>query len=335
MWLEIKYTKLLGNSLNKFKIIKESPFLAKCRCPVCGDSKKNISKTRGFFFVNKENIQYKCFNCGYSSKFSNFLKLIDNYLYTQFNFEKFSAIKDYKIETKSFYNRKNNLDGLISVSDLDQNHYVIQYLNSRKIENFYRNFLYQPKFVKWANTLLNYELKIKEHPRLIIPFYDNTNKVFLYQARSFGKEEPKYFTIKLNEELPKIYGLNTVNLDKCVYVVEGAIDSMFLNNSIAISDANYSSNSFVNTIKNKIIVPDQEPRNLEIVNNISKVIDKGWNVCIIEENLPGKDINEWIVSGMKIHEVKYIIDKNVVNGLEARLKFQKWKKINNLEKGFI
>ena len=37
-----------------------------------------------------------------------------------------------------------------------------------------------------------------EHPRMIIPFYDVDNNVFAIQGRAFGKEQPKYLTIKLH-----------------------------------------------------------------------------------------------------------------------------------------
>ena len=51
----------------------------------------------------------------------------------------------------------------------------------------------------------------KDHPRLIIPFYDTTGKIFAFQGRAFGKEQPKYLTIKLDENKQKVYGLDKVN----------------------------------------------------------------------------------------------------------------------------
>jgi DNA primase len=36
----------------------------------------------------------------------------------------------------------------------------------------------------------------KDHPRLIIPFYDTTGKLFAFQGRAFGNEQPKYLTVK-------------------------------------------------------------------------------------------------------------------------------------------
>jgi DNA primase len=62
---------------------------------------------------------------------------------------------------------------------------------------------------------------------LIIPFYDVDNEVFALQGRSFGKEQPKYLTIKLQENKQKIFGLERVNLHNTLYIVEGPLDSLF------------------------------------------------------------------------------------------------------------
>ena len=77
---------------------------------------------------------------------------------------------------------------------------------------------------------------------MIIPFYDKTGKLIGFQGRAFGKEEtPKYLTIMLDVDAPKLYGLDTVNFTEKIYVLEGPIDAMFIDNSIAISGADASS----------------------------------------------------------------------------------------------
>ena len=51
----------------------------------------------------------------------------------------------------------------------------------------------------------------------------------------FGKEQPKYLTIKLDENKQKVYGLDTVNLQEHIHIVESPIDSMFLKIVSALS----------------------------------------------------------------------------------------------------
>ena len=69
---------------------------------------------------------------------------------------------------------------------------------------------------------------------------------------------------------------------------------------------------------------DNEPRNREIVNRISKVIDRGDKVVIWPRKIQQKDINDMVLAG---HNVQDVVDSNVYSGLEATLKFNDWKKV--------
>ena len=60
--VDAKYISLLSTRLEKFKKVK--PTLYNFRCPICGDSKKNKNKTRGYIYPVKANTNFKCHNCG-------------------------------------------------------------------------------------------------------------------------------------------------------------------------------------------------------------------------------------------------------------------------------
>ena len=86
-FIDVKYINLISSRLSKFKKVK--PTLYNCRCPICGDSKKNKSKARGYFYQVKNNTNFKCHNCGINISFNNFLKEIDSTTHKQYVFEKF------------------------------------------------------------------------------------------------------------------------------------------------------------------------------------------------------------------------------------------------------
>ena len=86
-FIDVKYINLISSRLLKFKKVK--PHLYNFRCPLCGDSKKNKNKARGYFYQVKNNTNYKCHNCGVNISFNNFLKEIDNTTHKQYIFEKF------------------------------------------------------------------------------------------------------------------------------------------------------------------------------------------------------------------------------------------------------
>ena len=85
--IDSKFINLLSAKLQKFKRVKSN--LYNFRCPICGDSHKNKSKTRGYLYSVKADINYKCHNCGASMTFSSFLKQQDPILHKQYVFERF------------------------------------------------------------------------------------------------------------------------------------------------------------------------------------------------------------------------------------------------------
>ena len=148
--------------------------------------------------------------------------------------------------------------------------------------------------------------------------------MFALQGRAFGSEEPKYITIILNPEKEKIYGLNRVNWDETVYVVEGPLDSLFLNNCVATAQSDLR----IKGDNNVVLIPDNEPRNKEIVKQIEKFIESDYSVVLWPEEVKEKDINEMILSGKTKQDIQELISKNTFFGIRAKTQFVYWKKVN-------
>ena len=147
--------------------------------------------------------------------------------------------------------------------------------------------------------------------------------MFAFQGRAFGKEIPKYITIILDSKKDKIYGLNNVDWNKKVYVVEGPIDSLFLDNCIATAQSDLR----ISKKDNAVLIPDNEPRNKEIVKQIERFINDGYSVVLWPEYVKEKDINEMILSGKSKSEIQKIINENVYSGIKAKTQFVFWKKV--------
>lgn len=136
IYLDQKYLLLISNRLPLFK--KKNDTTYNCRCVICGDSQKNRRKARGYFFSYKTDIRYKCYNCDISLNFSNFLKLQDANLYSQYALEKYSeghsksanAVPEFKFEAPVFKTSEEKLiDKLLDRLDTlpDDNEAVILY----------------------------------------------------------------------------------------------------------------------------------------------------------------------------------------------------------------
>ena len=163
-----------------------------------------------------------------------------------------------------------------------------------------------------------------EHPRMVIPFRDSNGDIFAYQGRAFGKEKPKYITIILDESVPKIFGLDRVDTSRDIFVVEGSLDSLFINNCIAVAQSDLRVPQYKT---NSVLIPDNEPRNRQIVTQLERAIDDGYRVVVWPDYVRQKDINDMVLSGMDAVEIMDIIHTNTVSGLSAKARLQEWKKI--------
>jgi hypothetical protein len=77
-------------------------------------------------------------------------------------------------------------------------------------------------------------------------------------------------------------------------------------------------------INNRVWIYDNEPRNKEIVSRISRTIDRGERVIIWSSSIKEKDINDMVLAGLNVMDV---LKSNTYSGLEAKIKFNNWKKI--------
>ena len=80
--VDSKFIGLVSSRLEKFKRVKAD--LYNFRCPICGDSKKTKSKTRGYIYGIKQNANFRCHNCGASMSLNNFLKTLDPVIHKQY-----------------------------------------------------------------------------------------------------------------------------------------------------------------------------------------------------------------------------------------------------------
>jgi hypothetical protein len=167
----------------------------------------------------------------------------------------------------------------------------------------------------------------KDETRLLIPFINKDKMVHAYQGRAIGKSDVKYITIILNDDVPKIYGLDSIDTNKKIYVVEGPIDSMFIPNAAATAGGDLVSAILSLPKENVVVVYDNEPRSRETVKKLDKAIMNGYNVCIWPENLDHKDINDMNLAGMSSDFIKHIIDTNTHRDLAAKLALTKWSKV--------
>jgi transcription elongation factor Elf1 len=319
--VDSKFINLISPKLQKFKRVKSD--LYNFRCPICGDSKKNKSKMRGYLYAMKADVNFKCHNCGSSMTFSSFIKHLDPVIHKQYVFERFkqgTTGRATVVEEPKFHFETPKFKTKIRLPKASENPRSDGYLTARRLDP--TQFYYAERFKKFVNTLKQtFDDTKYDEERIIIPLYYEKNLIGL-QGRSLGPSKVKYITVMLNDDAPKIYGLDNIRKDAPVYITEGPFDSTFIRNSIAMCGADANVDRW--GISNPVWIYDNEPRNIEIVRRIGNTIDSGDSVVIWPNSIDDKDINDMVMSGL---DVQSVIESNTYSGLEAKLKFNTWKKI--------
>lgn len=322
-YLDKKYINLVSPLLEKFKWKKTT--LANCRCPICGDSEINLNKTRGYFFLNGNTYFYKCHNCGVSFNIYKFLEIISPVLYKQYCLERFTDKNGDDPVVPTIQHNDCSLEiEYEKIEELSADHRAIRFLESRRIpKDKWKHFGYTKLFGTFARQI-NKNYSMFEDERLLIPIHDEHNQFIGAQGRAFGNQKPKYITLKRDDSVKLIYGLNTVDRSKSVLVVEGPIDSLLLPNAIAcLGVGNFLEirTNFPN--QDLIFIVDNEPRNKTVVSTIKQLIENKEKVCIFPNFIKEKDINDMVLNGV---DVLSIINEYTVSDAAAMLAFNSWRK---------
>lgn len=246
-------------------------------CPLCGDKKQ-----RGSFLLDNSShgYVYKCFNDGCASNgsmsASKFVKKFYNDYHKRWLRECMTAFREdeeaqlkrkqrqaqnaYIVERRVPVIKSNedrpdisNLSELVSKNkrnlltfDTIRNYPdAMQWCKDRMIPfDIYSKWLFVPNIPE--NYLRN---------RIIIPFDNKNGDMYYYQARTIGTDIPKYKNPI--SDLRPIYGYYEADFSKPVIIVEGPIDSLFIENSIATLGTKFN-DELIEPIKQRYFLFDND-----------------------------------------------------------------------------
>ena len=339
--VESKYIGLISHRLRNFK--RKQDYLWNFSCPICGDSKKNHLKARGYVYKKGNNLFYSCKNCGIGTSLGKLLENVDGSLYKEYVLERYksgeSGFSNFKEPTFNVPSpRFDKLDKpkifehAEFCDKLPSEHFCLAYLKNRQIpKEFYSQLLFTSHYKKFIDALVpNHGKKLIDDARVIIPFYDVYNNLIAVSGRALETSDKtlRYITIRTTDSEEKlVFGMDRVSVHEPVRVVEGPLDSLFIKNCVASADANLAIVAENISAGKKVLIFDNEPRNKEIVKLMQESIKSNHNIVIWPNTIQAKDVNEMVMSGISVDEIESIISSNTFSGLEAQTKFVFWKKI--------
>lgn len=332
---EIQYVNRAGVYLKNFKQVKARNWTFSHTCETVENGKK--VKARGSIYEVNPTTTFNvhCYHCGYSVAFTTLLKEVSPALYDEYRLDGYREERKVELPEPTpvidVPLLDTNLNGLKPVTSLCKTSPVIRFLERRVIPKKHYDLLYvAPHFYDWACKYKPEFSKFKQDksPRLVMPYFNVHGRVLGFTARTFSpKVEPRYIHLRLDKENDFIYGTERIDPAKTIYVTEGQIDSLFVDNAVAVGGAHYGT-AFMDSIKsNAVIIPDNDwKRNSQVGKQLKKAIMRGFKVTFLPDNLPGKDLNDLAKNGMSISEIKNEIDKHIKSGLSAMLEFAVMKK---------
>lgn len=312
------------------------------RCHLCGDSKKDQYASRGWFYEYNGNVWYGCFNCDKRFPMYKYLELFHPERHTEYIKEK------YRDNDKSALRKTMNLNTgskipVPEVSKIDlpyctrldllgESHPCYQWMLNRCIpKNKMKLFYFTADWKKLSNHIKpdTYKHEDTEY-RLVIPICNPDGTVSCIQGRALGNvdKSQRYLTVKPDENANKIFGLERVDESKTVYFFEGPIDSIFIDNSLAIVGG-VMALSIAPCKKKRVWVLDNEPRSIDTINRLEKLIDAGEKVVVwVDCPWKSKDINDMIKNeNATSQEITDYLRENTVSGLSAKYLLTAWRKV--------
>ena len=283
-------------------------------CPICREGKSWGKKRRLNYRVKKNYMS--CFNCGWHGNPTTFIQEVTGMSYREISAESkdFDILPEDLIIPDSTTRTPVDTDTLpkdsINVLDPNQKTFwshsepvrkAIDTIVTRKLDVA----INRPKTL-WI-SLNDYIHK----NRLILPFYDEDNKIIFYQTRSLYKEDeidrPKYLSKPGGEKT--LFNINQIDPKvSTLFIFEGPIDSCFVKNGIAVGGIQENSESNFTLVQqqqleryrlfDKVWVLDSQWLDSASYKKTQILLDQGETVFIWPEDIGRrfKDINELCVA---------------------------------------
>tara|TARA_A100001515_G_scaffold143588_1_gene145125 strand:- start:7817 stop:8854 length:1038 start_codon:yes stop_codon:yes gene_type:complete len=305
-------------------------------CPICkeGDS---WGRKKRFYYIPKKELAY-CHNCGYSKKPLPFIADVTNKPLQAI----VSEVKEFDVdilptvneepEVKKIINSETLPKDCINLSDKAQ----VEYYKGNPVVTMALHCINTRRLDKGINSPKTFYLSLNDpvhKNRLVLPFYDENNKIVYYQTRGLINkdlhERPKYLS-KMNTERC-LYGIHNINPNiDSVFIFEGPIDSYFVENGLATCGITERSNKIftarqkeqINRLNfyDKVYVLDNQYQDTAALNKSIILAENNEKVFIWPKELKQfKDFNDICVAGSRDKIRPEFILKNTYSGLKAKL----------------
>ena len=345
-FIDIKYIRLASVYLQGFKDVGRDTYIF--RCPICGDSKKSTSKKRGYLYATNDGAFFKCYNGCDTMSLYNFLARLNIDLARQYMTETFGAQgkpKEEEFDGSVFKTnrkvtqsepevkvkrpkRKTTLDTMHDLWSLPYDHPAKVYAQGRFLPEDVELY-FAPHLNETLSTIEAYKERLftTDYKALVFPMRGMDGTLNYLQARLlFNTDGRRFCTMELEEGSPKFWGLDRVDFTKPVYLFEGPIDAMMVDNGVAFAGGNLRHGAkYLEAFcqGGLILVYDKDfVSNDQIFLDLYKSVRRDGRSIVIydKEFAPFKDVNDARKAGWSREKIQQYLERNTYTGLKAELK---------------
>lgn len=345
-YTEMSYIQRISYTLERYKVVNINPYSINFRCPICGDSQTHKQKARAYIYEKKGQFKYNCFNCGVNFPFWVFLKDYYPNIYLDYKIDwmknkfgdNYQSISIPDFSTKTEFDTSQFFLGT-QLSLLQDDNVFISYVKSRCIPFKYWKSLWGCSDINLITRQIDKykNAKFVSEPVIVVPLYNEYRKFSYISVRTISPSSfMRYLILGLDEVYPKIWGLEFIDYNKPIFILEGQFDAMCVENALALlgtskaQSIEYLSNK-INNIKDIIFVFDSDFRyNKEVRKTLERTISDGYSVVLFDKYFRFKDINEAITKGnWSFKDVQEYLSKRIFSGLRAKIELSNILKLQN------
>jgi hypothetical protein len=322
------------------------------RCPVCGDSARRDDIKRMYLLDDNGWFVY-CHNCGYSSSLYFFVRDFYPEHFDRFKSDCVSynvlmnpiARPDTKKEDevdrfkKLVQKRRKKKKKIIKGDEktpvekyLDKYCYPLlrdQGVSCQKKINRQRKYFLERGIAPDIVDSLYYCHSDRYKDRVIIPFFDKNKRIYYFQARStMDHQQPKYLNWRdenddESESKPE-YNEHHVNKNEEVYIVEGLLDSLFVDNSVSTLGVSMSKEKieyYCNKYPNRVFCMDNDESGWE---KTFQLLKKNYKCLIFPSHFKHiKDLNDLAIE-IGTRDLTEFVEKNSFQGVLGVAKMKQY-----------
>ena len=235
--------------------------------------------------------------------------------------EGFAGGRNFVVEEPKFDFKKPVFKKSLDLPRASEVPIATKYLEKRKIDP--SKFYFTKEFQKWTNThKQTFDTIHRDESRVIIPLHDTEKNLIGFQGRSLGPNSVKYITVMLNEDAPKIYGLDKIDEKNLSTSPKDHSTRPLWKTRLLCAVPILILGRLVGAVIFGFLITNLVTE--KSLKESTRPLDRGDQVIIWPKQIVEKDVNDMALAG---HDIMSILESNTYSGLKAKVKFNTWKKV--------